>query len=166
MIRTISNYELAEVLEVINEAARAYMGVIPADCWHEPYMPREELLREIEAGVKFFSYEEDSRLIGVMGRQELAEVTLIRHAYVRTGAQRRGIGAKLLAHLRRGVRQPLLVGTWAAAWWAVRFYEKHGFKLVSPDEKDRLLTIYWSIPPRQIDTSVVLADRKWFESLR
>ena len=162
MIRSVRDDEVREVLDIINEAARAYEGVIPPDCWHEPYMSREELLAEIGAGVKFWSYEEECRLIGVMGRQELQEVTLIRHAYVRTGAQRRGIGAALLAQLRQGVHQPILVGTWAAAWWAIRFYEKHGFKLVTPEEKDRLLSTHWSISPRQMETSVVLADEKWF----
>ncbi len=162
MIRSVRDDEVAEVLDIINEAARAYKGVIPPDCWHEPYMSREELLAEIGAGVIFWSYEDECRLLGVMGRQELQEVTLIRHAYVRTGAQRQGIGAALLAHLRQGVRQPLLVGTWAAAWWAVQFYQKHDFNLVSPQEKDRLLSTYWTISLRQMETSVVLGDEKWF----
>ncbi|MDP3183313.1 MAG: GNAT family N-acetyltransferase [Desulfobaccales bacterium] len=162
MIRSVRDDEVEEVLDIINDAALAYKGVIPPDCWHEPYMSREELWAEIDAGVKFWSYELECRSVGVMGRQELQKVTLIRHAYVRTGAQLRGIGAGLLAHLRQGVPQPILVGTWAAAWWAIRFYEKHGFKLVSTEEKDRLLSTYWSISPRQIETSVVLADERWF----
>jgi N-acetylglutamate synthase-like GNAT family acetyltransferase len=120
-------------------------------------MPLEELLAEITAGVKFLVYEAGGRILGVMGRQELVGVTLIRHAYVRTSAQRQGIGAELLTHLRQGIKAPILVGTWAAAWWAVQFYQKHGFQLVSPQEKDRLLSTYWSISPRQIETSVVLA---------
>lgn len=162
MIRPISHDEIDLVLEIINDAAQAYQGVIPADCWHEPYMPRKELLAEIAAGVNFFSYAAENRLIGVMGRQELQEVTLIRHAYVRPDAQRRGIGAILLQHLLQGASGPVLVGTWAAAWWAIRFYEKHGFRLVTPEEKDRLLRTYWTISPRQIETSVVLADKTWF----
>lgn len=165
MIRPVRDDELEVVLGVINEGAQAYKGEIPPDCWHEPYMSRKELLGEIGAGVMFFSYEIESRLLGVMGRQDLEEVTLIRHAYVRTSAQRQGIGAQLLAHLRRDVYQPILVGTWAAAWWAIRFYEKHGFKLVSQKEKDRLLATYWSISPRQVETSVVLADERWFTGL-
>jgi GNAT superfamily N-acetyltransferase len=165
VIRVVRDDELAEVREVINEAAQAYKGVIPADCWHEPYMPLDELRGEIAAGVIFWSFEKECRLLGVMGRQELEEVVLIRHAYVRPGAQRQGVGAALLAHLRQGVCKPMLVGTWAAAWWAVRFYEKHGFKLVSTEEKDRLLSTYWSITERQKETSVVLADKRWFGGL-
>ncbi|MBM4295082.1 MAG: GNAT family N-acetyltransferase [Deltaproteobacteria bacterium] len=162
MIRPIKEDDILTVLEIINEAAQAYHGVIPEDCWQEPYMPEAELREEMAAGVSFRGYEGEGRLLGVMGRQELGKVTLIRHAYVSPGAQRRGIGAALLAQLREGVTQPLLVGTWAAAWWAVRFYEKHGFCLVSPEEKDRLLRQYWTISPRQIETSVVLADEGWF----
>ena len=157
MIRPLSNDEVESALEVINDAARAYQGVIPEDCWHEPYMPLEELLAEIAAGIQFCVYEVGGRILGVMGRQELGGVTLIRHAYVRTSAQRQGIGAELLTHLRQAIKAPILVGTWAAAWWAIQFYQKHGFQLVTPEEKDRLLNTYWSISPRQIETSVVLA---------
>lgn len=166
MIRPVREDEMEAVLEVINDGARAYQGVIPPDCWHEPYMPREELRQQIDAGVKFWGFVVKYQLMGVMGRQELEEVTLIRHAYVRTQAQRQGIGAQLLAHLRQGVKQPILVGTWAAAWWAIQFYQKHGFQLVDPEEKDRLLRLYWSVPPRQIETSVVLADPTWFAARR
>ncbi|MBM4275250.1 MAG: GNAT family N-acetyltransferase [Deltaproteobacteria bacterium] len=162
MIRPVNKSDIQRVLEIINEAAQVYKGVIPEDCWQEPYMPEEELREEMAAGVRFWGYERNGRLLGVMGRQDLGEVTLIRHAYVHPEAQRLGIGASLLAHLPEGVTQPLLVGTWAAAWWAVRFYEKHGFRLVSPEEKDRLLRTYWTISPRQIETSVVLADGRWF----
>ncbi len=162
MIRPIQADEVEITLEIINDAAQAYKGAIPPDCWEEPYMPREELLSEMAAGVNFWSFLENGRILGVMGRQDLGEVTLIRHAYVRTTAQRRGVGARLLANLRQGVSQPLLVGTWAAAWWAIRFYEQQGFKLVSPGEKDRLLGTYWTISPRQTETSVVLADERWF----
>jgi N-acetylglutamate synthase-like GNAT family acetyltransferase len=127
-------------------------------------MPEHELREEIAAGVNFSAYEAGGEILGVMGRQPLAEVTLIRHAYVRTATQQQGIGAQLLQHLLQGVEAPVLVGTWAAAWWAVRFYEKHGFKLVTPAEKDRLLRRYWTISDRQVETSVVLADERWFAS--
>lgn len=162
MIRPVKETDIQTALAIINEAAQAYKGVIPDDCWKEPYMPEEELREEMAAGIRFWGYEKDGRLLGVMGRQELGEVILIRHAYVHPESQRLGIGASLLAHLREGATQPLLVGTWAAAWWAVRFYEKHGFRLVSREEKGRLLRTYWSISPRQIETSVVLADACWF----
>jgi len=162
MIRPLTSQEAKMAHEVINAAAQAYQGVIPADCWQEPYMPLEELLAELAAGVKFWAYEADGRLVGVMGRQAVRDVTLIRHAYVLPQAQRHGIGARLLDRLRQDVASPMLVGTWAAAWWAVRFYEKHGFRLVTPADKDRLLRSYWTISPRQIETSVVLADERWF----
>jgi GNAT superfamily N-acetyltransferase len=148
--------------EPVSQAALAYKGVIPADCWQEPYMPEEELRAEMAAGVNFWSYETEAGLVGVMGRQDLQGVTLIRHAYVDPAAQRQGVGARLLAHLQKEIPAPILVGTWAAAWWAIRFYEKHGFRLVTQAEKDRLLNTYWTITPRQVETSVVLADPKWF----
>jgi GNAT superfamily N-acetyltransferase len=161
MIRPLRPHEIDAALTIINQAALAYKGVIPPDCWQEPYMPQEELRAEIAAGVDFWSYEAQGRLLGVMGRQDLGEVTLIRHAYVDPGAQRRGVGSALLTHLLKAIPAPVLVGTWAAAWWAIRFYEKHGFQLVSPAEKNRLLQTYWTISPRQVETSVVLADAKW-----
>jgi N-acetylglutamate synthase-like GNAT family acetyltransferase len=165
LIRPLQDHEVELALAIINDAATAaYKGVIPDDCWCEPYMPREELLTEIAAGVDFWAYEAAGDLLGVMGRQPLTEVTLIRHAYVRPNAQQQGIGAQLLRHLLQGVDAPVLVGTWAASWWAIRFYEKHGFKLVTPAEKDRLLRRYWTISDRQVETSVVLADGKWFAS--
>jgi len=164
MIQPLSEADQAAIFQVINDAAQAYRGVIPPDCWQEPYMPMEELQEEMAAGVHFWGLVEEGGILGVMGRQDLAGVTLIRHAYVRSQAQRRGLGAKLLAHLRRGVKKPILVGTWAAATWAIRFYEKHGFKLVTPAEKDRLLRTYWTISERQIETSVVLADKRWLAS--
>jgi GNAT superfamily N-acetyltransferase len=146
---------------IINDGARAYKGVIPEDCWKEPYMSREELGHEIGDGVVFWGYEDSGELIGVMGIQELSDVTLIRHAYVRTSAQGRGIGGLLLSHLRELAKKPLLIGTWADAVWAIRFYEKHGFELLSPSEKDWLLPKYWTIPERQAETSVVLASPEW-----
>ena len=164
MIRPLKHDDIDVALAIINQAAQAYKGVIPADCWQEPYMPEEELRAEIAAGVDFCSYEGEEGLLGVMGRQDLGDVTLIRHAYVHPEAQRRGIGARLLTHLLDNIPGPVLVGTWAAAWWAIRFYEKHGFKLVTPETKDRLLRTYWTISPRQVETSVVLADPKWLAS--
>jgi GNAT superfamily N-acetyltransferase len=161
MIRPLRPDEIDAALAIINQAALAYKGVIPPDCWQEPYMPAEELRAEIAAGVDFWSYEAEGRILGVMGRQDLMEVTLIRHAYVDPGAQRRGVGSRLLTHLLNAIPAPVLVGTWAAADWAIRFYQKHGFQLVSPEEKNRLLRTYWTISPRQVETSVVLADPKW-----
>jgi N-acetylglutamate synthase-like GNAT family acetyltransferase len=163
MIRPCSAMDVPVIFEIINDAAGAYRGVIPADCWAEPYMSEEELRREIDDGVQFWGVEEAGRLVGVMGIQHVRDVSLIRHAYVRTAKRQKGIGGKLLDVLRVQTSQPLLVGTWAAATWAVRFYEKHGFRLVTPDEKDRLLRTYWHISDRQVQTSVVLADGKWFQ---
>jgi GNAT superfamily N-acetyltransferase len=157
MIRLLTADDTEAIGAVINAAAEAYRGVIPADCWHEPYMSRAELENELAAGVVFWGYEEEGRLAGVMGRQDLGEVTLIRHAYVQPDRQRRGLGKILLDYLLRDLYGPVLVGTWAAAHWAVRFYEKNGFVLVSPEEKERLLRTYWTISDRQIETSVVLA---------
>lgn len=164
MIRRCTEADSEAILEIINEAAEAYRGIIPEDRWHEPYMPREELQQEVDAGVRFWGLEEDGQLVGVMGIQPLQDVTLIRHAYVRPAAQKRGIGGRLLAELSSQTDRPILIGTWADASWAIRFYEKHGFRLVTPQEKDRLLREYWAIPERQVETSVVLAERAWFES--
>jgi N-acetylglutamate synthase-like GNAT family acetyltransferase len=161
LIRPCEATEFDTIYEIINDAAQAYRGVIPADRWQEPYMPKEELRHAIEEGIAFWGYEEDGELIGVMGIQPVQDVTLIRHAYVRTAEQNRGVGGKLLAHLRTQTDRPVLIGTWADAVWAIRFYEKHGFRLVSPEEKERLLKKYWSIPERQVATSVVLADQTW-----
>lgn len=162
-MRQCSEADFEAIYEIINEAAKAYRGIIPEDRWHEPYMPREELRQEVEAGVAFWGYEKAGRLLGVMGIQPVRDVTLIRHAYVRPAQQNQGIGGDLLAALRSQTDGPILIGTWAAATWAIRFYEKHGFRQVSPQEKDRLLREYWSIPERQVETSVVLADPTWFE---
>jgi len=157
MIRPLGDLDRAVIAGVINEAAQAYRGVIPPDRWHDPYMSDAALAAEIEAGVRFFGWEEAGDLVGVMGIQDIRDATLIRHAYVRSGSQRGGIGGKLMRALVPLARPRLLVGTWAAADWAIRFYEKHGFRLVAPEEKDRLLDAYWMIPARQRDTSVVLA---------
>ncbi|MFQ5950486.1 MAG: GNAT family N-acetyltransferase [Candidatus Geothermarchaeales archaeon] len=166
MIRRCDDRELDVIHAIINEAARAYKGVIPLDRWKDPYMSRNELRREMDEGVVFSGYEEEGELLGVMGIQHVQDVTLIRHAYVRTAKQNHGIGGKLLSHLLNQTTGPILVGTWTDATWAVRFYEKHGFRLVSAEEKDGLLRKYWSIPERQIETSLVLADQKWFEVRR
>jgi GNAT superfamily N-acetyltransferase len=157
-IRPCRDDDRAAILAIINAAAEAYRGVIPADQWHEPYMPRDELDREIAAGVAFWGYEEDGALGGVMGLQSVRDVDLIRHAYVLQGSQRRGVGGALVWHLRRASTRPMLVGTWAAAEWAIRFYKRHGFELASPARKSVLLKSYWNIPDRQIETSVVLAN--------
>ena len=163
MIRPCNRMDFNVMLEIINDAARAYKGIIPADCWAEPYMPEDELRREIESGVQFWGVEEEGQLVAVMGIQHVLDVSLIRHAYVRTDERQKGIGGKLLGGLRVQTSRPMLMGTWAAASWAVRFYEKHGFRLVTPGEKDVLLKKYWNISDRQVETSVVLADKAWFE---
>ena len=152
--------ERTAILAIVNTAAEAYRGVIPDDRWHEPYMPADELDEEIAAGVRFSGYEADGELIGVMGTQEVDDVTLIRHAYVAPGSQRRGVGGALLEQLVAATERPILVGTWAAADWAIRFYERHGFELVGPERTAELLRTYWSIPDRQIETSVVLSLRR------
>jgi GNAT superfamily N-acetyltransferase len=159
-LRRIREDERPEVLAIVNGAAEAYRGVIPEDRWHEPYMSAEELDREIAAGVAFWGIDDaDGVLAGVMGIQAVRDVDLIRHAYVRPGLQGGGIGRRLLEDLVAKAERPLLVGTWAAASWAIRFYERNGFELVAREEKDRLLKTYWSIPERQVETSVVLAHR-------
>ena len=155
-IRSCADTDFDAMHAVINAAATAYAGVIPADRYHVPYMPAAELRNEIAAGVRFWGWHDPEGLSGVMGSQDVDDVTLIRHAYVTPERQGAGIGSRLLAHLLGLPHQPLLVGTWADAAWAVRFYERHGFRLVAPEEKDRLLRRYWSIPERQVDTSVVL----------
>lgn len=156
MIRDCTDADLDTIGAIINEAAVAYRGVIPADRWHEPYMSQADLLAEIAAGVRFSGWEDAGTLAAVMGIQRVKDATLIRHAYVRPQFQRSGLGGALMNELASRVSGPLLVGTWAAATWAIRFYERHGFRLVSEEEKDRLLDTYWSIPARQRDTSVVL----------
>jgi GNAT superfamily N-acetyltransferase len=161
MIRKCDDTDFETIYEIINDGAQAYKGVIPADRLKEPYMDRDELRHEIEADVEFWGYEEAGELLGVMGIQHVLDVTLIRHAYVRTARQKKGIGGKLLLHLRTMTSRPILIGTWAAASWAIRFYENHGFRVVTVEEKNRLLKKYWSIPDRQIETSVVLAEENW-----
>ena len=161
MIHPCCDADFEAMYAVINAAATAYDGVIPADRYHVPYMPAEELRDEIASKVCFWGWYEvgesgAEELRGLMGIQDVEDVTLIRHAYVAPEHQRTGVGSRLLAHLMGLPHQPLLVGTWAEAAWAVCFYERHGFRLVTPEEKDRLLRRYWQIPERQVETSVVL----------
>jgi GNAT superfamily N-acetyltransferase len=156
-IRLCRDDERSAILAIVNAAAEAYRGVIPADRWHEPYMPSAELDGEIAAGVEFWGYEDGEALLGVMGVQPVRDVELIRHAYVLPETQGKGVGSALLQHLVSSSSRQLLVGTWAAAEWAIRFYRGHGFEQVGPPTKTRLLQTYWAIPERQIETSVVLA---------
>lgn len=163
MIRKSRDSDLPEILAIINGAAQAYRDVIPADRWHEPYMPRDELAKEIADGIVFWVAEEGGQLLGVMGMQDKVDVALVRHAYVAPAVQRKGVGQSLLRHVQGLAEKPVLIGTWAAASWAIEFYRRNGFTVVSPSDKNRLLRKYWSIPDRQIETSVVLADRRWSE---
>jgi len=151
--------DFTQIYEIINDAASAYKGIIPEDRWHEPYMSKTELQDQIDDGVMFWCYVENDTIIGVMGLQDKGDVTLIRHAYVRTTARNKGIGGKLLRHLNALTTKHILIGTWADATWAINFYKKHGFQLVSFQEKEELLRKYWSIPLRQIETSVVLSSQ-------
>jgi GNAT superfamily N-acetyltransferase len=166
MIRICTDNDFNAIFEIVNDAAQAYKGVIPGDRWHEPYMPSDYLRHELDASVVFWGYEENGELLGVMGIQDVQDVTLIRHAYVRTKHRNKGIGGKLISHLKTLAGRPTLVGTWRAAIWAIRFYEKYGFTLVSWEEKERLLRKYWNIPERQTETSVVLADERALAMLR
>jgi N-acetylglutamate synthase-like GNAT family acetyltransferase len=161
MIYRCEEKDFREIYEVINDAALAYRGIIPADRWHEPYMNEEELKRQINEGVQFWGYIEDGDIIGVMGIQFKNDVNLIRHAYVRTIKRKKGIGSKLLEHLCTISTAPVLIGTWAEAMWAIEFYQKHGFRILPKEEKNNLLRKYWTIPFRQIETSVVLAGSNW-----
>jgi GNAT superfamily N-acetyltransferase len=161
MIRKCTEDDLPALYAIINDAAQAYKGVIPEDRWHEPYMPVQELNQEIRDGIQFWGYEADGELVGVMGIQDKGDVDLIRHAYVKTSRRSQGIGTELLRHLERMMSKPILIGTWADATWAIRFYEKNGYLLLSRKETERLLRQYWSIPDRQVTTSVVLANAAW-----
>lgn len=159
IIRPCTDHDLCAMVALVNAAATAYAGVIPEDRYRQPYMPHDEMIGEIEAGVRFWGLADGDVLAGIMGIQDVDDVTLIRHAYVLPERQRRGVGGRLLEHLLQLAERPMLVGTWADAWWAVAFYERHGFALVTPVDKDRLLRRYWSIPERQVATSVVLRRR-------
>lgn len=164
MIRRCSEDDFKTIFEIINDAAQAYKGIIPAGSWKEPYISEEELAHEIKDGVLFWGYEKGGQLLGVMGMQDVHDVTLLRHAYVRTDHRGKGIGSRLLLFLRGQTERPILVGTWADAVWAISFYQLHGFRLTSIKEKNRLLRKYWSITLRQERASVVLAEDKWFET--
>ena len=161
MIRKGTNEDFEQIFNIINDAAIAYKGVIPTDRWHEPYMTKAELAAQIEEGVRFSCFIDYNEIIGVMGIQDKTDVDLIRHAYVRTSQRKKGIGSLLLQEAIRDSQKPILIGTWKAAWWAIRFYQKHGFSLLDEEEKDRLLKKYWNIPDRQVETSVVLGDQKY-----
>jgi N-acetylglutamate synthase-like GNAT family acetyltransferase len=156
LIRRSIEEDFPAILAVINDAAHAYHGVIPADRWHEPYMSAEALEREIADGVVFWVAEREGHVAGVMGIQDKADVALVRHAYVASTTQRGGVGTRLLRHVEELVDKPILIGTWAAASWAIEFYRRNGFETVANGERDELLRTYWSIPQRQIETSVVL----------
>ena len=157
-IRRCRDDERAAIVAIVSAAAEAYRDVIPADRWHEPYMPRDELDREIAAGVEFWGYELDGELVGIMGIQPVGDVELIRHAYVSPDRQRSGVGGVLLEELMASRPRRMLVGTWGAAHWAISFYRRHGFEHVGPERTAELLRTYWTIPERQIETSVVLAS--------
>lgn len=159
MIRQCTDHDFAEMFAVINDGAQAYRGAIADDCWADPYMPESELRDEIAAGVRFWGDFEDGRLRAVMGIQDVKDVALIRHAYTRTAEQGRGIGGRLLEHLVRLTDRPILIGTWTAATWAIRFYEARGFKLVDESEKVELLRKYWTVSDKQVAESVVLRQK-------
>lgn len=161
MIREATRTDIGEISAVINDAATAYRGVIPNDRWQDPYMPMEELASELDDGIRFSCYTDGGKILGVMGIQDKGAVVLIRHAYVRTIERRRGIGAQLLDSLLQEVEKPVLIGTWKAAEWAIRFYEKHGFRTLPESHAHELLRKYWNIPSRQMETSVVLADQRY-----
>ena len=164
LIRKSVEADLAAMLAIVNDAAQAYRGVIPVDRWREPYMPADELAKEIAGGVVFWVAEQQGRLLGVMGIQDKGAVALVRHAYVAPDIQRKGVGTRLLRHVEGLVNKPILIGTWADATWAIEFYRRNGFSVVPDGHKERLLRTYWSIPARQIETSVVLADGRWREA--
>jgi N-acetylglutamate synthase-like GNAT family acetyltransferase len=160
-IRKCIDNDIDAIFEIINDAAQAYKGIIPEDRWHEPYMSRAQLAREMGDGVAFWGMTSEDDLVGVMGIQDKGAVCLIRHAYVKTAQRQGGIGTALLRHLLALTTKPILIGTWADASWAIRFYVKNGFRVLSKEETRRLLRTYWSIPERQVETSVVLADETW-----
>ncbi|MBA2495223.1 MAG: GNAT family N-acetyltransferase [Acidobacteria bacterium] len=164
MIRKGTDEDFEEIFTIISDGAIAYKGIIPRDRWHEPYMTKAELKAQIEDGVRFSCYVDKNQIVGVMGIQDKTDVDLIRHAYVRTKQRKKGIGTLLLQELIKDSKKPILIGTWKAAYWAISFYEKHGFYLVDEEEKNHLLKKYWTIPDRQVETSVVLVDRKYKES--
>jgi N-acetylglutamate synthase-like GNAT family acetyltransferase len=161
MIRKCTETDFEVILEIINDAAQAYKGLIPGDCWHEPYMSKEELKQEIDNRVCFWGFEDEDALLGVMGIQGKGNVTLIRHSYVRSDKKNQGIGTRLLRFLESTTEKPILIGTWSDATWAIAFYKKNGYRLLSEKEKYPLLREYWTIPKRQVEASVVLANKRW-----
>lgn len=158
VIRPCGPDDFDTVLAIINQAALAYRGAIPAELWHEPYMSAADLKTEIAAGVQFWGYQSDDGLSGAMGLQRMHDLDLIRHAYVLPGGQRRGTGGALLEHLRRQSRRRMLIATWSAASWALKFYRRHGFDPVSPARRAELLKAYWTMSDRRVEASVVLAN--------
>lgn len=164
MIRKCTPSDFERIYEIINNGAQAYKGVIPAEYWKELYMSRDELRHELDDGIEMWGFDDDGRLVGVMGIQRSKNVTLIRHAYVCTSRQKQGIGGKLLSYLKELTDEPILIATWSNAGWAIRFYEKYGFQLLPREEGNRLQRIYWDSPEIKIITSVVLADEKWFNN--
>lgn len=164
MIRRCEPGDFEQIGSIVNDGAEAYRGIIPADRWTDPYMSSDKLHHEIQSGIQFWGCAEAGSLVGVMGIQKVQDVTLIRHAYVRTTHRRLGVGGLLLSHMQTLTSDPVLIGTWADAVWAIRFYEKHDFHMVDPIEKDRLLRRYWSIPERQVETSIVLANSRWLRA--
>lgn len=165
MIRSASDSDFDDIYKIINDAAIAYKGIIPEDRWHEPYMSKQELKLQIKEGVQFTCFVDDSdEIIGVMGIQDMVDVDLVRHAYVRTKKRNSGIGSILINRLISRSSKPILIGTWKAASWAISFYEKHGFQLVSEEEKNSLLKKYWNIPDRQVQTSIVLANSAYLHN--
>lgn len=165
MIHKLTSSDFSTILTIINDAAQAYKGLIPDDCWHEPYMSAESLKKDMDKGVEFYGYHEDGKLIGVMGLQEFPDVTLIRHAYVLTAHRNKGIGGKLLKFLLQKITKPVLIGTWKDTPWSIKFYEKHGFKVLGETDIKFLLKEYWDVSERHKQMSVVLADKKWFDRI-
>ncbi len=166
MIRQCVQTDFDSICSIINDAAMKYKGIIPAACWHEPYMSAEQLTKDIAAGVEFYCYEDNGKPAGVMGLQHFPDVTLIRHAYVLSAAQGKGIGGKLLTSLLAKTDKPVLIGTWRDTPWSIAFYEKHGFKALSKEELLPLLGKYWDVSDMHRENSVVLADKKWYDNMR
>ena len=157
MIRKYTKIDSYKILHIINDAAKKYKGIIPDDCWHEPYMSEQELIDEFNDEVRMYGYHDNNKLIGVIGIQEVQDIILIRHAYTLTSYQNKGTGSAMLEYLlKKSQNSRLLVGTWKNATWAIRFYEKFGFILHTKDQSTLLLKKYWKIPSKQIKNSVVL----------
>ena len=158
MIREATTSDFDQIWQIINDGAQAYRGAIPADCVSDPYMSRDELRHELNQGVRFYLFEQDGHGVGVMGIQDVCDVTLFRHAYVRTAYHNRGIGSNLLTRLLHSTVKPVLIGTWRDATWAIRFYQRHGFEALDNAVAQKLLLRYWTVPVRQRELSVVLSQ--------